>query len=55
MADDVAEIIRTEDLTKQYPAMDVPAVDKLNLEVHRGEIFGLLGPTAPARPRRRAS
>jgi len=37
-----------------YPAMDVPAVDKLNLEVHRGEIFGLLGPTAPARPRRRA-
>jgi len=40
----VAEIIRTEDLTKQYPAMDVPAVDKLNLEVHRGEIFGLLGP-----------
>jgi ABC-2 type transport system ATP-binding protein len=44
MADDVAEIIRTEDLTKQYPAMDVPAVDKLNLEVHRGEIFGLLGP-----------
>jgi ABC-2 type transport system ATP-binding protein len=24
--------------------MDVPAVDKLNLKVHRGEIFGLLGP-----------
>jgi ABC-2 type transport system ATP-binding protein len=44
MVDDVEEIIRTEDLTKQYPAMDVPAVDKLNLKVHRGEIFGLLGP-----------
>src|SRR5665213_2602772 len=44
MADDVEEIIRTEDLTKQYPTMDVPAVDKLNLKVHRGEIFGLLGP-----------
>src|SRR5271156_5421918 len=44
MADDVEEIIRTEDLTKQYPTMDVPAVDRLNLEVHRGEIFGLLGP-----------
>jgi ABC-2 type transport system ATP-binding protein len=44
MADDVEEIIRTEDLTKQYPAMDVPAVDRLNLKVHRGEIFGLLGP-----------
>jgi ABC-2 type transport system ATP-binding protein len=24
--------------------MDVPAVDRLNLKVHRGEIFGLLGP-----------
>src|ERR1700683_3616224 len=44
MADDVEEIIRTEDLTKQYPTMDVPAVDKLNLAVHEGEIFGLLGP-----------
>src|SRR5580692_9809235 len=41
---EVEEIIRTEDLTKQYPAMDVPAVDSLNLKVHRGEIFGLLGP-----------
>src|SRR5271168_753749 len=44
MAADVEEIIRTEDLTKQYPTMDVPAVDRLNLKVHRGEIFGLLGP-----------
>jgi len=41
-ADDV--VIRTTDLTKVYPGMDVPAVDKLNLEVRRGEIFGLLGP-----------
>jgi ABC-2 type transport system ATP-binding protein len=44
MSGDVEEIIRTEDLTKQYSGMDVPAVDKLNLNVHRGEIFGLLGP-----------
>jgi ABC-2 type transport system ATP-binding protein len=44
MADGVEEIIRTDDLTKQYAGMDVPAVDKLNLKVHRGEIFGLLGP-----------
>ncbi len=44
MVDDVEEIIRTEDLTKQYASMDVPAVDKLNLKVHHGEIFGLLGP-----------
>jgi ABC-2 type transport system ATP-binding protein len=44
MVDEVQEIIRIDDLSKQYPTMDVPAVDKLNLKVHRGEIFGLLGP-----------
>jgi ABC-2 type transport system ATP-binding protein len=38
------DVIRTENLTKSYPGMDVPAVDSLNLEVHQGEIFGLLGP-----------
>jgi ABC-2 type transport system ATP-binding protein len=38
------EIIRTEELTKVYPGMDVAAVDALNLRVHQGEIFGLLGP-----------
>jgi ABC-2 type transport system ATP-binding protein len=38
------EVIRTEDLTKQYPGMDIAAVDGLNLKVHQGEIFGLLGP-----------
>jgi ABC-2 type transport system ATP-binding protein len=37
-------VIRTSDLTKQYPGMDRPAVDALTLEVHKGEIFGLLGP-----------
>ena len=44
MATDNNEVIRTEDLTKRYPGMDVAAVDDLNLEVHQGEIFGLLGP-----------
>ncbi len=39
-----AEVIRTVDLTKIYPQMDVPAVDRLNLTIQRGEIFGLLGP-----------
>jgi ABC-2 type transport system ATP-binding protein len=39
-----AEVIRTQNLTKVYPGMDVPAVDRLNLTVHGGEIFGLLGP-----------
>ena len=39
-----AGIIRTVDLTKQYPGSDFMAVDRLNLTVHPGEIFGLLGP-----------
>jgi ABC-2 type transport system ATP-binding protein len=38
------EVIHTDDLTKSYPGMDVPAVDRLNLGVRQGEIFGLLGP-----------
>ena len=37
-------VIETTDLTKVYPGMDRPAVDRLNLTVERGEIFGLLGP-----------
>jgi ABC-2 type transport system ATP-binding protein len=41
--------IHTEDLTKVYPGAaqlseHSTAVDKLNLDVHTGEIFGLLGP-----------
>src|SRR5437879_2684997 len=40
----VREVIHTTDLTKVYPGMDVPAVDRLNLSVTHGEIFGLLGP-----------
>src|SRR6202453_4300946 len=37
-------VIHTEDLTKVYPGTDFAAVDKLNLDVRTGEIFGLLGP-----------
>ncbi|HSZ38572.1 MAG TPA: ATP-binding cassette domain-containing protein [Trebonia sp.] len=37
-------IIHTEDLSKVYPGTDFVAVDKLNLDVQAGEIFGLLGP-----------
>ena len=37
-------IIRTVELTKVYAGTDFAAVDKLNLSVHAGEIFGLLGP-----------
>jgi ABC-2 type transport system ATP-binding protein len=36
--------IHTEELTKVYPGTDFAAVDRLNLDVHAGEIFGLLGP-----------
>ena len=37
------EDIRCEQLTKRYPG-NILAVDRLQLAVHRGEIFGLLGP-----------
>ncbi|MCM2393835.1 ATP-binding cassette domain-containing protein [Streptomyces albipurpureus] len=37
-------IVRTADLTKVYPETDFAAVDRINLRVRRGEIFGLLGP-----------
>jgi ABC-2 type transport system ATP-binding protein len=43
--DDRADgVIHTEDLTKVYPGTDFAAVDRLNLDVWPGEIFGLLGP-----------
>ncbi len=35
-------VIRTKDLTKQYNGL--VAVNKLNLKIHRGEVFGMLGP-----------
>jgi ABC-2 type transport system ATP-binding protein len=37
-------VIHTENLTKVYPGTDFAAVDRLNLDVQAGEIFGLLGP-----------
>jgi ABC-2 type transport system ATP-binding protein len=37
-------VIHTEELTKVYPGTDFAAVDRLNLDVYAGEIFGLLGP-----------
>ena len=44
VAESLAAIIHTEELTKVYPRTDFPAVDHLNLDVKSGEIFGLLGP-----------
>ena len=40
----IPAIIRTAELTKVYVGSDVAAVDKLDLSVAAGEIFGLLGP-----------
>jgi ABC-2 type transport system ATP-binding protein len=40
----VNEVIRCEQLTKRYSDGDILAVDRLDLRVHGGEIFGLLGP-----------
>ena len=40
----VAEVIRCEQLTKRYPDGNILAVDRLDLSVYSGEIFGLLGP-----------
>src|ERR1700683_572902 len=37
-------VIRTNGLSKTYAGTDFAAVDKLDLSVHAGEIFGLLGP-----------
>src|ERR1700744_6153763 len=37
-------VIHAEDLCKVYAGADFAAVDKLNLDVMTGEIFGLLGP-----------
>ena len=43
-ADDVGtDVICCQQLTKRYPGGTL-AVDRLNLHVHEGEIFGLLGP-----------
>src|SRR3982074_538330 len=36
-------VITTHGLTKRYGA-SITAVDSLDLEVHRGEVFGFLGP-----------
>jgi ABC-2 type transport system ATP-binding protein len=41
---EVEAVIRTRGLTKVYPGNDSPAVDRLDLDVRPGEIFGLLGP-----------
>jgi ABC-2 type transport system ATP-binding protein len=36
--------ILTENLTKVYPKSNQPAIENLNLNIQKGEIFGFLGP-----------
>ncbi len=43
-------IISINNLSKTY-ASGFQALKTINLDIERGEIFALLGPTAPARPR----
>ncbi len=44
MSATASPVIHTDELTKVYAGTDFAAVDKLDLSVHSGEIFGLLGP-----------
>ena len=47
---DQQPILKAEDLSKRYED-GVLAVDHLNLNIYPGEVYCLLGPTAPARRR----
>jgi ABC-2 type transport system ATP-binding protein len=42
MSDSGDAVLRTHQLTKQYK--DLTAVSNLDLEIHRGDVFGFLGP-----------
>ena len=43
-------VVEIRDLTKKYGQL--AAVDGVSLTVHRGEVFGFLGPNGAGRPRR---
>ena len=49
-AADAVSAVKVSKLVKRYG--DMLALDYFDLDVHQGEIFGLLGLTAQARPRR---
>ena len=40
----IDDVILCERLTKRYPDGNILAVDRLDLKIHSGEVFGLLGP-----------
>src|SRR5689334_14599292 len=37
--------IEIRDVSKRFPAADSPAVDRVSLDIRRGEFFSLLGPS----------
>jgi ABC-type glutathione transport system ATPase component len=45
-----APLLRVEGVRKRYPN-GVEAVKSISLDVRPGEVFGLVGPNAPANPR----
>jgi ABC-type glutathione transport system ATPase component len=48
---DADAMVRTQALTKRYPGGErPPAVDRLDLDIRPGEIFGLLGPNGAGKP-----
>jgi osmoprotectant transport system ATP-binding protein len=42
---DTQPMIRLDELTKRFPGEDVPAVDRVSMEIPRGEIVVLVGPS----------
>ena len=47
----MADVVTAQRLTKVYRGA-ARGVDKVDFDVRQGEVFGLLGPNAPARQRR---
>lgn len=40
----MSSFVQVNSLSKQYPSMDIFAVDQISFDIKKGEIFGLLGP-----------
>jgi ABC-type oligopeptide transport system ATPase subunit len=47
---DIQPVIRTKNLVKQFKSSNtITAVDDVSIKVMPGEVFGVIGRTAPAR------
>jgi fluoroquinolone transport system ATP-binding protein len=49
-----SDVIEVRGLTFTYPRASTPTLHGMDFAVGGGEIFGFLGPTAPANPPRRS-